>query len=274
MTGCNHVRQYQKDFNRYIATKDYKVRCEHGVRGYCKQCLAAIPEEKTPLVNIDVSPIRATIDAPTINRQVNPNIECKEQSRANTEPYRANLKGNKPFNALDALSEISKFRVLRKSAFYSLQKYCHDYGFKFDFHLFEDAFQEAVAEQYSTGDKATTENYLKGYINKRARKHYARLARQTNNNSLEQILAETFDTGEESFTEINYNPRWKERQKTDDRFKRACKEVFTDRQNKLIDLKLRGYSDERIAGVFNVSRRTIVTDKQKLKLAFTAGVFA
>ena len=258
----------------------YKGLCPHKVRGYCRQCIASLQEETETVINTIDETIRAekTDNLPTIDRAVNPNIEPKYLSMWQADYFRVNLKGNKPYHNIDWYSETVKFRALRLSAYYSVKRYCINYGTRFDFYLFEDCFQDSIAEYMQRAEKVKKSDnnwLLKGELNKLCRKYYGRQRRWLNNNSLEQLLdeAEQIRAGETmDTTEINYRIAYADKGLLDAEFKTACKRVFTKRERDIITLRLENYTIAETSKELKIGKRTAERALSRIKTAIEAGV--
>lgn len=283
--GKNTLYNLKNNLKRKEGEKytGYKATCPHNVRGYCKQCLASLPEEPETVINTidEIMKAPKTDNLPTIDRPVNPNIEPKYLSKWQADYFRVNLKGNKPYQKIDWYNETVKFKALRLSAYYSVKRYCINFGIRFDFQLFEDSFQESILEYYqyyvqmNLPVKKSEKNYLlKGVLNKLCRKHYGRERRWLNNNSLEQLLeeADKIITGKEiEKTEINYRIAYSDKGLLDTEFKLSCKKLFNETEQKIVAGLIGGYKKKEIARYHKLNVDTITDACKRVQLAIISG---
>ena len=263
--GCNHVRKFAQDYLKPIHWKEFE-RCEHGIEGYCRQCL---PEQTAEQKLLDTIRVSHYADKPTINIPTKPKVKHD----CSIEKYRYNLKGSAGFKTIDGRKEIERFRYLRKRVDFKIKNRCNEYGMKYEKGLIEDCFQDSLLEYYEHKAEfqanQTEHWHFNRDIYRLAWKHYTRHSRWLNHNSLEQIITD-IEEGHKPDRAF-YSVEFRNIKEENREFIRACRQVYTRRQAQVVACLLEGIPQYKIAKRLKVDVRTIKRDVKSIKLALSSG---
>jgi hypothetical protein len=305
MAGCNHVREYEKQERQFTIKQDVIRRtgiagcnhvraytelsqakypvyelCKHGVEMYCRQCL-----EETGYKEDVLPSILEVIQPAVVNLPSKPIKPAVTQAKKEVDIYR--LKGNTGTfkRNLYLEKEAIKFKTWRRSAINSLRKHCINYGIKFDFHLAEDAFQDALIFHMQYKDNGLKWIKEKGLpinalLNKYTRRLYFKHSTWLNSDSLDTIIEEVLN-GNIEVTEAFYRATGKQEKHLDNiTFYETINEVLEDKQVKIIKLILKGYTNKKetcpkynaIGKELKLHHSTIKYHTEKIKTFLASGV--
>ena len=211
----------------------------------------------------------------------------QEQEQANI--YREKLakhdqQANCNYNS-SKVDEIINFRELRKSALFSVKRYCYDKGFKYSQNLFEDAFQEGYIHYLTyqeDSDKWLSEHELplQALLNKYTRQAYARLCLDSVSDSLDTLLEEALsDNPAKADTAFYRAISTLQVDYQDILFFDSLDRILTDRQKEVVMLILSGYTNKEetnpkytaISKKLNISKTTVQEHIQNVRIYLACG---